>query len=107
MADKERQASGMSGPIAFVWLTEATYPRFLEVIADRQRFADDFEGWRERAQRQVDTLRARGVSVEKVLIDPDELLAWCRANGRAVDTDARAHFAALKLMEKNRRGPAH
>lgn len=91
--------AGKSGVVAFVWLTEETYPRFLEVIADRQRFTDRFEGWRQIAQRQFDDLRARGLNLVKVPVDPDEMAAWCRAKGRAVDRDGRAAFAAFKLAE--------
>lgn len=92
-----------SGRVAFGWYTAHTYPRFLEVIADRERFSDDFETWRKIAQRQFDGLRAQGLAVEKVPIDPDEMLAWCRAQGRAVDAHGRSAFAAFKLMKKNDR----
>ena len=104
MAKGEGRASGMSGPIAFVWLTEATYPRFLEVIADRQRFTDSFEDWQRIAQRRFDDFRARGFDPVKVPVDPDEMLAWCRANGRAVDSNGRSAFANFKLAEGYGRG---
>lgn len=97
MTNTGGRAAGMSGPIAFVWLTEAAYPRFLEVIADRERFTDRFEDWRRIAQRRFDDFRARGFDPVKVTVDPEEMLAWCQANGRAVDSNGRAAFANFKL----------
>ena len=80
----------------FRGLTEAAYPRFLEVIADRERFTDRFEVARI-AQRRFDDFRARGFDPVKVTVDPEEMLAWCQANGRAVDSNGRAAFANFKL----------
>ena len=104
MTNTGGRAAGMSGPIAFVWLTEAAYPRFLEVIADRERFTDRFEDWRRIAQRRFDDFRARGFDPVKVPVDPDEMLAWCQAKGRAVDSNGRAAFANFKLAESYDRG---
>ena len=36
----------------------------------------------------------------KVEVDVEELLEWCRQQGRPVDAAARAEFAAEKLIEK-------
>jgi hypothetical protein len=104
MTNTEGRANSMSGPIAFVRLAEDTYPRSLEVIADRERFTDSYGDRRRIAQRRFDDFRARGFDPVKVPVDPDEMLAWCRAKGRAVDSNGRAAFANFKLAEGYGRG---
>ena len=38
--------------------------------------------------------------VERIEVDLDELLAWCRDNGLTLDASARANFAAEKLRKR-------
>jgi hypothetical protein len=42
------------------------------------------------------------VWARKVDVDVDELVEWCRSEGRAVDGAARAAFAVLKLRQTNK-----
>ena len=105
MTNTGESAAGMAGPISFMWLTKASYPRFLEVITDRQRFTDRYEDWERIAQRRFDDFRARGFDPVKIVVDPDEMLAWCRANGRAVDSNGRSAFANFKLAQARVHGP--
>lgn len=90
----------MPDKVAFGWYTTITYARLLEIISDRQHFPEKFEAWCPIAQRRFDALRQLGVDVEKVLIDPQEMLEWCQARRHRVDARHRAQFAALKLLEK-------
>lgn len=49
------------------------------------------------AQRTIVELTLLGVRVRRVDIDVDELGQWCRGKGRALDSAARAEFAAARL----------
>lgn len=98
----------MPNEIAFVWFAKESYPRLLEVVSDRQRFSDTFEDWRDAAEHRFELLRTHSLDVVKVVVDPEELLKWCIAQGRAVDAKSRSQFAALKLVNEDRhRGATH
>ena len=72
----------------------------LKRVADDPEALDDTYGeWleqKDQALAQVDGLE--GI-VRLVDIDVAELMCWCRANGRALDGDARASFCTEKLRE--------
>ena len=86
------------------WFRADTWPRLLEIAGDREELFDRFEDWEKYAEARFAELKAEGVPVEKVYIDPDELLAWCRARGRKVEAGERAEFAAFVLAQHYRCG---
>jgi hypothetical protein len=45
-------------------------------------------------------MRQRGVHAEKIDVDVEELLAWCRAEGLEVNGKARARYAAEALHQR-------
>ncbi len=44
--------------------------------------------------------RARGMLVQPVLVDIDELALWCRERHQAMDGKARSEFVAEKVQER-------
>jgi hypothetical protein len=42
-------------------------------------------------------MEVAGVRAQRVDVDLDELARWCRAEGRALDSAARAAFVASRL----------
>jgi len=85
------------------WWRPDTYARIVEISVDKQNFPDTFKEWRKLAQKQFDTLRAEGLPVVKIVIDPDELLAWATSLGRNVDAKTRIEFA-LRTYERSKGG---
>ncbi len=57
----------------------------------RRRGAEDLE----------DKLRQRGMAAQRVPIDADALVAWCRTQHKAVDTMARADYVNEILRSTN------
>lgn len=49
------------------------------------------------AQKTIVQMTATGVRVRRVDIDLDDLMRWCRHEGRPLDSAARAAFAAERL----------
>lgn len=88
--------------IAVPWFTAETWPELLKVAADRDDLPDTFAEFELIAGRKFDQLRARGVSLQRVLISVAELSAWCRAQRQPVNAMTRAVFAAFVLMRRDR-----
>lgn len=83
--------------IALLWFTPANYERALALSDEPMQ--PTYKAWREKVDRGMRDLPA-DVEVVKVEADPDEIAAWCRANGGKVNTKTRAAFAAHYLMRK-------
>ena len=61
---------------------------------------DTFDEWAKGAADIDRRLKARGVRVDRIIIDPDGFAAWARARGLRRDEAARRAFA----ISKDRRG---
>ncbi len=93
--------------VAVPWFTAQSWPRLLEVAADRADLPQTFEGFLQRAGERFDRHVANGHALEKILIDVDELIAFCIALGRPIDSRARAVFAAyLQARQEQHAGHA-
>lgn len=84
--------------IGVLWLHPKDYARFREICgADVD---DTYEAWRDRIEGKLKALTARGIEVERVLIDPDEFLTWCQAKGQQPNGEARAAYPAYLLASR-------
>lgn len=88
----------MPKTIQILWLRPEDYPRFREIFDDVD---DTFDEWRARMERRLAEVRVDGVEIERMLIDPDKLVEWCRENGRTVDANARALYPAYLALVRD------
>jgi hypothetical protein len=84
------------------WFTKEGWPKILAVAADRARLHDTFEDFERVSTSKFNELVAKGHPVEKVVVDADALIAWCKAEGRPLDTMARQEFAMMTLIERDK-----
>ncbi|MGZ3309798.1 MAG: hypothetical protein ACXU8R_14870 [Xanthobacteraceae bacterium] len=73
------------------WYRREDYPRILEIMEDARILPLTFDEWQRKAEGVE---HISGAPAVRVMIDPDEFLAWCAREGRPVDGKARATFAA-------------
>jgi hypothetical protein len=76
------------------WYTEREWARVKAVAADPERFEATFAEWLTMAEDSLERMLRAGMLGERVLINADELLAWCEAQGRPNDAAARAAFVS-------------
>src|SRR5262245_40151965 len=95
-----KRPSSAKIPVAIAWYAPEQWERIKQVVADPQNFEESHAEWEVSFQRGMHYLSDLGYDVHKVPVDVDELLAWCAAEGRPVDGDARSAFAADKLRHK-------
>lgn len=86
--------------VAFAWFRPDQWTRIRAIISDGYRIPERFEDWQRKASSQISQLEQRGMVVRKMVVDPDELLAWARSCGRSIDSQARADFAAILLTKE-------
>jgi len=85
--------------VALAWFRRDEWPQLLASAADREKLEDTYDQWLREARKLLLDAATCGVAIEKVDVGIDELLAWCRRENRLLDGDARASFAAYKLLQ--------
>lgn len=90
-----------SEPIAGIaWYRREQWSLLREEAADPDLLESTHEEWLRVARTAVLDLARRGIRVERVEIDVQELLAWCRSSKRPLDGKARAEFTAEQLRQR-------
>ena len=79
------------------WYRRDQWTRLRELASDADKLEESYEDWLAGAQKTLVQMKVAGVRTQRVEIDLDELARWCRAEGRALDSAARASFVASQL----------
>jgi hypothetical protein len=80
------------------WFERDDYPRILQIMQDAHIFPADYDAWQQKAERQQRDAEARGLRVMRIVVKPDQFIAWCARNRLNVDAEARKRFAAEGAM---------
>ncbi|HCF60771.1 MAG TPA: hypothetical protein DFS52_22570 [Myxococcales bacterium] len=80
--------------VYLAWYKRNQWPRLREMSAEPDRLAATYDEWLVDAKGQLQELRAQKIAVSRVVVDVEELLAWCERQGRKVEPAAAAEFAA-------------
>ncbi len=96
----ERQISN----VGFFWYRDAQqYAHFLSIYEDRDTMHDTYALWHKQALRAVKQYERRGFITHRVYSTPEELMAWCQANGLPLNGKSRSSFANEKLTAAAKR----
>ena len=79
------------------WYRREDWSRLREIASDRTNLDDSYEAWLAGAQKTLLDLAVAGVAARRVSVDVEALVRWCRAEGRPVNSAARAAFVADQL----------
>lgn len=82
--------------VAVAWLRKEDRPRWQAI--DSQ--LPTYDQWLSKIETAIKEVEKRGHVTEKVIVNPDDFVAWCAANGREVERNARSQFASELLMKK-------
>ena len=77
---------------AIAWYRRADYDRLRLLNPDGGGMEETFDDWHKLAKRALAEVRAQGVPVEKIVVDPDELAAWLRARDLKSNNETRALY---------------
>lgn len=85
--------------IGVAWFRAEDYERIREISDDEM--IPDFAEWEAKMLELLARPRPAGATLEKVIIDPDELLTFARLHhGGKIDTKIRSEFAARLVAQK-------
>jgi len=94
----KKHDSKLVGGVA--WYRAEQWHRLLEVAEDVDDLDDTYGDWLASADRMLIESAASGLSIEKVDMDVEELLAWCNVRGMALNGKARSQCVSEKLRQK-------
>jgi hypothetical protein len=101
--DAEPQERKLSMPQIGHWfVSRDDFGEMRRIVVDPDNIADDYDIFVEKIEDYLGHVRNQGGTPVKVYIKPAELLAWCKAEGRPVDSRARADYTARKMTDKYR-----
>ena len=81
----------------FAWYRREQWLRLRELASDCDKLDDSYDEWLAGAQKALLEMTLAGVSVRRVDVDIDALSQWCQAEGRILDSAARAAFVAEEV----------
>ena len=90
--------------LAVAWYTEAEWIKIKAAAADRAVFFDTYGEWLAAAKQKIVELRALGLDPIKPSVRAKGLLAWCMSQNVGNDGGARATYARIRHLEKDRPG---
>ena len=87
------------------FVSRADYLDFRAACVDGAKLPSDYGAFMKEYNQQLQVLREQGIFPTQMNIKPAELIAWCKANGREIDSKARADhaksmFSGLNIKSK-------
>ena len=89
----------MSVTMSHCFVTRGDYDEFRRISVDGDSMPAEYDVFASNVQQFLDRIQNQGGAAVKMYIKPAELLAWCRAQGRDVDSNSRAEYAARCHMD--------
>jgi hypothetical protein len=83
------------------WYRRNQWTRLRELAADPDKLEESYDDWLAGAQKALVQIAVTGVRAQRVDVDIDALVRWCQAEGRRLDSAARAAYTALQLRRNH------
>ena len=82
------------------WYRPEQWARLREISEDVENLDDTYEEWRQKAEQVLRDSIPADVTLEKVDIDVEEVLAWCNVLGLPMNAQSRARYVSDRLRQK-------
>lgn len=86
---------------AMIWYKEDEWDTLMELFPDSHLLPPTYQQWLKMAEDMKKQVEASGDLVIKVYIDPVTFPAWCKENGKAMDSEARAELAIQVAQQQS------
>ena len=84
--------------LAIAWYRATQWSLLKSVVADPDVIEDTYLEWLEVAEARVAELEELGLEANKVDVDVEEMVAWCKTRDMPLDGRARAQFVGVKYQ---------
>ena len=87
--------------LGLAWFDRKQWQRLTEVVEDRNELDDTYEQWEHGAHDALRNFELQGQKVEKVHVNVEALVSWCKAKSLPVNGKSRSEYVATVLRERN------
>ena len=88
---------GDDAQIGLAWYSRESWEKLRRIADDRKQLDDSFEEWERGALQAIRDLASVGRRVQKVPIDVEAYVTWCRERGCRLDSASRAEYVTERL----------
>jgi hypothetical protein len=99
---RKRDRKPPTAKFGVAWYKPEQWARLLEISQDRQDLEDTYAEWEAHAEDGLHRLAGQGLAPEKVIVDVEELLAWCNEKGIPVNGSSRSEYTAWSIRERDK-----
>ena len=85
--------------LGLAWYSREDWERLREIADDRDKPDDTYEDWERHALKMIHDLETVGRRVQKVPINIEALIAWCRERKCRIDMAARSEYVSHLLSQ--------
>ena len=87
--------------VGLAWFSRKQWQRLTEVAEDRKELDDRYEQWEQRAVEAMRAIERQGQKVEKVHVEVESLMSWCKEKGLAVNHQSRAEYVTQLMRRRH------
>jgi hypothetical protein len=87
--------------VGLAWFDRRQWKRLTEAVEDRNELDDTYEQWQQSALDAVRKIEGEGQSVEKVHIEVESLVSWCKEKGLPVNGQSRAEYVTQIMRRRH------
>jgi len=85
--------------VGLAWFDRKQWRRLIEAVEDRNELDDTYEQWEQSALDAVQMIERQGQKVEKVHVEVESLVSWCKEKRLPVNGKSRAEYVT-QLMQR-------
>jgi hypothetical protein len=87
--------------LGIAWYRREQWDRLRDVSVDSEFLEKTWDEWVANARERFIEMSIAGFRAERIDVDVERLIQWCRSNRRLLDGEARAEYVTQKLAEKH------
>lgn len=101
-------ASPKGTVVGLAWFDRKQWQRLADAVEDRGELAASYEQWQEGAVEAVRLAEQAGTKVERVHVEVESLVAWCKEKRRGVSAASCTEYVNELTRRRHRKaeGPA-
>ena len=101
MTEKNNNQDTAPSIQAMVWYKKEDWDTLMDLFPDSHLLPPSYENWLGRAEEMKTQVEASGDVVIKVFIDPETFPAWCKEQGKEMDSESRAELAIQVAQQQS------
>ena len=87
--------------VGLAWFDRKQWQRLTKAVEDRNELDDTYEQWEQSALDAVRMIERQGQEIEKVHIEVESLVSWCKAKGLPVNGKSRAEYVTHLMQRRH------